>query len=165
MLTKKKKWKKILLFLLHIGITGNFETDPFGKKPGQFQKWPQKPWKAPSVPFLRRVAPHVSPLSFYTEDTQNSKAERTSEDLSNKRSYMIDPDQYDHTWTELFHKDKPFSHSYQIFTLSCCLGQKASINSKQEEKNPKCSCQDSNHCSEASHVSILVLNTEWTICS
>lgn len=85
--------KNILLFLLHIGITSNFGTDPFRQKPGQFQK-ATKTFQTLRFPFVLKVAPQASsPLSFYTEVAENSsKVERKNEDLSSKRSYMIDPD-------------------------------------------------------------------------
>lgn len=85
--------KNILLFLLHIGITSNFGTDPFRQKPGQFQK-ATKTFQTLRFPFVLKVAPQASsPLSFYTKVAENSsKVERTNEDLSSKRSYMIDPD-------------------------------------------------------------------------
>lgn len=110
MLTREKWKKNILLFLLHIGITSNFGTDPFRQKPGQFQK-ATKTFQTLRFPFVLKVAPQASsPLSFYTEVTENSsKVERKNEDLSSKRSYMIDPDWYNPIWTELFLKAKPLS--------------------------------------------------------
>ena len=106
----REKWKKKSAFSFAHWYQVTSGLIPLARSHSSFRKWQKTPFRTRRFPFVLRVVPQASPLSFYTEVAQNSsEVERTNEDLSSKRSYMIDPDWYDHIWTELFHKDKPLS--------------------------------------------------------